>query len=101
MLHREVSFNVPGGAKVGVVGRTGAGKSSLITALFRIVEPLSGDMCIDGESILRVPLHTLRTKIAIVPQVSLPIMIPLLVQLLTFNFFLTVGANTFPRIIAL
>ena len=65
---RGVSCNIPGGAKVGVVGRTGAGKSTLITALFRIVEPQSGRILIDGKNILEMPLHDLRTKIAIVPQ---------------------------------
>ena len=67
---RDVSFAIPGGMKVGVVGRTGAGKTSLIAALFRTVEPYSGKMWIDGVNVLDLPLHDLRSSISIVPQVS-------------------------------
>ena len=67
VLH-SVSFRIPGRKKVGVVGRTGAGKSSLIAALFRLVEPYEGSLLIDGINILDIPLHSLRSKIAIVPQ---------------------------------
>eukprot|EP01039_Chlorochromonas_danica_P005988 gene5988-6595_t len=65
---RDVSFDIPAGSKVGVVGRTGAGKSSLITALFRLVEPESGEIWIDGVNVLRLPLLHLRSSLAIVPQ---------------------------------
>ena len=51
-----------------MVGRTGAGKSSLIAALFRLVEPIEGSLLIDDINVLDIPLHTLRSKIAIVPQ---------------------------------
>ncbi len=68
---RDVSFTIPGKSKVGVVGRTGAGKSSLVAALFRIVEPYSGRLLIDGVNVLDLPLHDLRQNIAIVPQVRL------------------------------
>lgn len=69
-LCRDVSFAIPGRKKVGIVGRTGAGKSSLIAALFRIVEPYSGRLLIDGVNILDLPLQDVRRSIAIVPQVS-------------------------------
>jgi ABC-type multidrug transport system fused ATPase/permease subunit len=63
-----VSFQVPAGAKVGVVGRTGAGKSTLFQALFRFVEPERGAITIDGVDIGSVPLPRLRRAVAIIPQ---------------------------------
>lgn len=55
--------------KVGVVGRTGAGKSSLISALFRLFdEGLSGEIRIDGRNTSTVGLRDLRSKISIIPQ---------------------------------
>ena len=53
------------------MGRTGAGKSSVTLAMFRIVEPVSGEIKIDDVSISSMGLHDLRAKITILPQVSL------------------------------
>jgi ATP-binding cassette subfamily C (CFTR/MRP) protein 1 len=65
---KGVSFRAEGGMKVGIVGRTGAGKSSILSALFRIVEPTSGQIIVDGVNLLTIPLHELRSNIAIVSQ---------------------------------
>ena len=54
--------------KVGICGRTGAGKSSLLMAFFRIVEADAGSIRIDDIDIKTVGLHILRSRLAIVPQ---------------------------------
>ena len=65
---RNVSFHVDGGTKVGIVGRTGAGKSSFTLSLFRIIEAVNGSISIDGIDIASLGLHDLRSKITIIPQ---------------------------------
>ncbi|KAM3826734.1 multidrug resistance-associated protein 1-like isoform 1-T1 [Vipera latastei] len=65
---RDVSIVVHGGEKVGIVGRTGAGKSSLMLGLFRIKEAAEGEILIDGVNIAKIGLHDLRFKITIIPQ---------------------------------
>ena len=54
--------------QVGIVGRTGAGKSSIALSLFRIVEATSGDVIIDGLTSSSLGLHDLRSKLTIIPQ---------------------------------
>jgi ABC-type multidrug transport system fused ATPase/permease subunit len=63
-----VSLDIKGGEKIGVVGRTGAGKSSLMVAMFRLVEAAGGSISIDGIDISKVGLQDLRSRMAIIPQ---------------------------------
>ncbi|KAL7808977.1 P-loop containing nucleoside triphosphate hydrolase protein [Trichoderma aethiopicum] len=65
---KGVSFNVKNNERVGVIGRTGAGKSSLTLALFRFLEARSGTILIDGVDISKIDLHSLRSRLAIIPQ---------------------------------
>lgn len=65
---KGISFDVGSGEKVGIVGRTGAGKSSLLTALLRLVELSKGSIEIDGVDVANIGLEDLRRKLAILPQ---------------------------------
>lgn len=58
-----------GGSSCGVVGRTGSGKSSLMLALFRLVNVTRGRVCIDGIDVASIGLDALRSQLAIIPQV--------------------------------
>ncbi len=63
----EVNLEIKKGEKVGIVGRTGAGKSSIISVLLRLQEINSGNINIDGINIANMGLHLLRKSIAIIP----------------------------------
>ena len=63
-----VSFNVKPHEKVACVGRTGAGKSTLSLAFFRIIPLAQGNIVIDGIDISAITLENLRKKITIIPQ---------------------------------
>ncbi|KAL7754318.1 hypothetical protein RI367_000299 [Sorochytrium milnesiophthora] len=67
VLH-NLNLDIPGGSKVGIVGRTGAGKSSIIVALLRLVEASQGCIKIDGVDIRTIGLGDLRKRIGIIPQ---------------------------------
>jgi len=65
---RNLSFTVQPGMKVGIVGRTGSGKSSILQILFRLTDPESdGKVLIDGQDITTIGLHLLRKSIAYIP----------------------------------
>ena len=68
LVLKGVSFQVRGGEKVGIVGRTGSGKTSLQNALLRLIELSSGSICIDGVDVRELGLHELRNQISIIPQ---------------------------------
>ncbi|XP_052194734.1 putative ABC transporter C family member 15 [Diospyros lotus] len=65
---KNITCTFPGRKRVGVVGRTGSGKSTLIQAIFRIVEPREGSIIIDGVDISKIGLHDLRSRLSIIPQ---------------------------------
>ncbi|OJI99661.1 hypothetical protein ASPVEDRAFT_163771 [Aspergillus versicolor CBS 583.65] len=64
----RVGFKIEGNERVGVVGRTGSGKSSLVNAMFRIVEPHEGKIILDGIDISKLRLEDLRSRLSIIPQ---------------------------------
>ena len=64
---KNLNFEIKANEKIGIVGRTGAGKSTICLALCRIVEAESGGIFIDGHKIENVPLERLREKITIIP----------------------------------
>lgn len=65
---RNLSFKVEPGTKIGVVGRTGAGKSTICLSLSRIVELFGGKIEIDGVDIAKIDLNKLRQKVTVIPQ---------------------------------
>jgi ABC-type multidrug transport system fused ATPase/permease subunit len=67
VLH-SLNLTIGAGERVGIVGRTGSGKSTMITALFRLVEPSRGSIVIDEVNILTIGLADLRSRIGIIPQ---------------------------------
>uniref|UniRef100_A0A6A7G4Z9 ABC transporter n=2 Tax=Hirondellea gigas TaxID=1518452 RepID=A0A6A7G4Z9_9CRUS len=68
LVVKGIDCTIQGGEKVGIVGRTGAGKSSLTLSLFRIIESAAGHIIIDGIDIATIGLHDLRSRLTIIPQ---------------------------------
>ncbi|XP_049866579.1 iron-sulfur clusters transporter ABCB7, mitochondrial isoform X2 [Pectinophora gossypiella] len=67
-IFNKLSFTIPAGKKIGIVGGSGSGKSTMVRLLFRFFEPQSGQILIAGQNIRDVDLASLRQAIAIVPQ---------------------------------
>lgn len=72
LVLKGLTLSIKPREKIGIVGRTGCGKSTLMSTLFRIVEPTAGRVLIDGQDLAYLPLHHLRSKLALVPQVGTP-----------------------------
>jgi ABC-type multidrug transport system fused ATPase/permease subunit len=68
LILKGINVSINGGEKVGIVGRTGSGKSTLIQVLFRLIEPTEGKVIIDGIDISTLGLHDLRSRLGIIPQ---------------------------------
>ncbi|KAI4855441.1 ABC multidrug transporter-like protein, partial [Aureobasidium sp. EXF-8846] len=68
MILRGLTVQIKSGERVGIVGRTGAGKSSILSSLFRISELNHGTITIDGVNIANIGLHDLRLRLSIIPQ---------------------------------
>ncbi|XP_022737847.1 ABC transporter C family member 10-like isoform X1 [Durio zibethinus] len=68
LVLRGISCTFQEGHKIGIVGRTGSGKTTLISALFHLVEPAGGKIVVDGIDISTIGLHDLRSRFGIIPQ---------------------------------
>ncbi|XP_027350768.1 ABC transporter C family member 14-like isoform X1 [Abrus precatorius] len=68
LVLKGITLSISGGEKIGVVGRTGSGKSTLIQVFFRLVEPSGGKIIIDSIDISVLGLHDLRSRFGIIPQ---------------------------------
>lgn len=68
MVLRKLNFSIKAGEKIGVVGRTGAGKSTMTLAMTRIIEICGGKIEVDGVDINKINLQQVRESITIIPQ---------------------------------
>lgn len=65
---QDLTFTIQPGQKVGIIGRTGAGKSSIMQVLFRLTNPTSGTIFLDGQDYKQAGLHQLRKQMSVIPQ---------------------------------
>ncbi|KAL8667629.1 MAG: hypothetical protein Q9202_000484 [Teloschistes flavicans] len=68
LVLKDINLDIKAHEKIGVVGRTGAGKSSLTLALFRLIEPVNGQISIDDLNTSTIGLLDIRSRLAIIPQ---------------------------------
>jgi len=68
LVLKNINFTIHHGEKIGIVGRTGSGKSTTLLALFRIINPASGSITIDGINTIDMHLSTIRSALTIIPQ---------------------------------
>jgi len=69
LVLRGIDLDIRPGERIGICGRTGSGKSSLLGALFRATDVQGGHICIDGLDIGTVPVTLLRSRLTLIPQV--------------------------------
>jgi ABC-type multidrug transport system fused ATPase/permease subunit len=68
LVLKNVSFKVKSGSRVGLVGRTGSGKSTIFQSVYRFVDIVSGHILLDGQPIHQIPLKRVRKNLAVIPQ---------------------------------
>lgn len=68
LLFQELNLDINAGEKIGLIGKSGAGKTTLIYLLLRYLQPQSGEILIDGQNIADVTQNSVRTNISIIPQ---------------------------------
>ncbi len=68
LVLKNVSFKIESGARVGLIGRTGSGKSTIFQSVYRFVDIVSGEILLDNKSIHQIPLKRVRKSLAVIPQ---------------------------------
>jgi len=67
---KDTNFVIPAGSKAGIIGRTGAGKSTIMQVLFRLVDPCQGTVFLDDQDYSLAGLHQLRKQMSVIPQTA-------------------------------